>query len=431
MATKKNAARKKTAKTKSSSRKLYSFDTSEKLLARAVEVIPNGVYGHQSPAITVPGSFPYYAVRASGCRYWDADGNEFIDFMCAYGPMVLGHNHAPVDKAAFEQRKQANCTNHPAPVMIELAERLVGLVPFADWAVFAKNGSDLTTWALQVAREQTQRNMVLCARGAYHGVHAWCTPGHGGLIADDRNSIDYFNWNDLDEVESLVKRHDGQVAAIITTPFHHPAFGDAQDPKPGWWAGLRRLCDREGIVLVLDDVRAGFRLDLRGSHHYYDFEPDLSVYCKAIANGYGLSACVGRKDLKAAASRVFLTGSYWNSAVPMAAALATIDELEKTGGIQHMLNMGRRLIEGLKIRAEQHGLQIRLTGPPSIPTMTFANERDYMRMQVFSAEASKRGVFFHPHHNWFLSVAHSEDDIDESLGIADEAFAVVKQQFGS
>ena len=409
----------------------YTFNESMALFKRAAHVIPCGIYGHMTPSITVPGSFPYYAAKGRGCRYWDVDGNEFIDYICAYGPMVVGYNNPRVEEAARKQMEEGNCLNHPGGIMVELAEYLVDLIPMGDWAVFAKNGSDLTTWALQVAREFTKRSKIAMVKGTYHGAHAWCTPGHGGLIEEDRSRILKFQWNDADSLRDLVQANKGEIAGVIMTPFHHPAFGDCEMPKDGFWGDIRSICDEDGILLILDDVRAGFRLHMGGSNEYFGFRPDLTVFCKAIANGYPISAALGREELKSAAANVFLTGSYWNSAVPMAAARATLEELKETDGIAQMAAMGTRLMKGLEEGAREQGMEVVCSGPPSIPFMRFADESDFMRQQVFCAETSKRGVFFHPHHNWFLSAAHTEADIDESLDVAAQAFRIVKEKFGS
>jgi glutamate-1-semialdehyde 2,1-aminomutase len=411
--------------------KLYSFDKSMAMFRRAAAVIPGGIPGHFSPALTVPGSFPYYAVRGQGCRYWDLDGNQFLDFMCGYGPIVLGYHHARVDEAAARQREQGSVFNHPTALAVELAERLVSLVPIADWATFARNGSDVCTYLVLVARQHTQRRKIIKVKGAYHGTHAWCIHGIAGLIPSDYEHVLQFTWNDLDELKGLVEKNAGDVAGIILTPYHHPAFGDSVLPAPGFMDGVRELCDRHGIVFIMDDVRAGFRLDLGGSNEYFGFKPDAIAYCKALANGHVISAAVGREELKKAASQVFFTGSYYCSAAEMAAALACLDELEKTQAVPHMLKMGAVLQQGLRERAAKHGLQVTVSGPPSIPAMTFSNETNFLRMQRFSAEAARRGVFFHPHHNWFLCAAHQEKDIQEALDVADRCFASVKAEFGS
>lgn len=402
-----------------------SFAKSLALFERAVDVIPGGIYGHNSPAATMPGCSPYYAERASGARYWDVDGNEYLDLLCGYGPIVLGHHHPEVEEAADRQRRAGNTFNHPAPVMVELAERLVDLVDFAAWAVFGKNGSDMTTWALQVARESTGRKKILKSAGAYHGSHAWCTPGHGGLIEEDYAHIHAFPWNDLEAFNDLVQRHQGQIAGVIVTAFHHPAFGDSRLPAPGFHAGIQETCRREGIVLILDDVRSGFRLHPGGSHRFFGFEPDLICFSKAIANGHPLSAALGRAELKRAASRVFLTGSFWNSAPPMAAALATLGIIERDQVIEKMAASGARLREGMQAAAKRHGRSIRYTGPDAMPFLTFAEETNFYLSQAFCREAIRLGVYLHPHHNWFLSAAHENAEIDETLRVADAAFAAL------
>jgi glutamate-1-semialdehyde 2,1-aminomutase len=410
---------------------MTSFPKSMALFERARRVIPGGIYGHTTPAQLVPTEFPYYATRAEGCHYWDADGREYLDFLCAYGPIVLGYRHPEVEEAAERQRREGDCFNHPTSLMVELAERLVALVDFAEWCVFGKNGSDMTTWAVQVAREFTGRKKILRARGSYHGSHAWCTPGHGGLIEEDRLHVHDFVWNDLSSVDELVWQHRDQVAAIIITPFLHPSFADSVLPAPGFLQGLQKICRERGIIFILDDIRAGFRLHLGGSHRYFGFEPDITCFSKALGNGYPISAALGREELRVAASRVFLTGSFWHSAVPMAAALACLRVLERENAIAKMQQLGMLLLDGLEQRVSRHGLQVRGSGPPSLPMMRFSNETNLFRQQRFCAETVCRGVFFHPHHNWFMSAAMSETDIEHALAVADEAFAIVRRDFGN
>ncbi|MDP8223009.1 MAG: aminotransferase class III-fold pyridoxal phosphate-dependent enzyme [Candidatus Lernaella stagnicola] len=433
-AAKKKAAPKKPAVKKAAAKKKAappspSFQKSEELFLRVAKVAPGAIYGHQSPALTVPGSFPYFATHGKGAYYWDVDGNRYIDYLCAYGPMVTGYANPVVEKAAQAELNGGNCFNHPSELLVLMAEKLVDLIPFADWAVFAKNGSDVTTWATRVAREHTGRRKIVMVRSEYHGAHAWCDPGHGGQIPEDRAHNLYFTWNRLDELQSLFAKHGDDIAGVIMTPFHHPAFADLELPAPGFWQGVRKMCDDHGTVLILDDVRCGFRLDLRGSNYYFGFEPDISCYCKAIANGYPLSAAVGRNELKNAASRVFLTGSYWNSVASMAAALVNIDYLAKIDGIAKMAHIGQMLMDGLVERGKAFGYEMKPTGPPAIPFIRFAKENNFMRFQVFCSEMVKRGHFFHPHHNWFMSTAHTDKDVNKTLAASEEAFAIVKKQF--
>jgi glutamate-1-semialdehyde 2,1-aminomutase len=201
-------------------------------------------------------------------------------------------------------------------------------------------------------------------------------------------------------------------------------------PAPGFPEAVRALCDQEGIVLVLDDVRAGFGLNLGGSWEPYGVRPDLICYSKAIANGYPLAAGLGREELRSAAESIFFTGTYWAGAVAMAAAMATINTLREEGGIEQMRAMGQRLRDGLEQQACSLGIPITQSGPPAIPFLTFGDDPTFEKSRVFAGEAARRGVFLHPHHNWFLMAAHTERDIDQTLAVTEEAFKIVKAQFG-
>jgi glutamate-1-semialdehyde 2,1-aminomutase len=405
------------------------YRETEALFARALRVVPGGIYGHQSPRMLVPGAYPYFFARGDGARIWDVDGNEYVDLMCAYGPIVLGHNHPRVDEAARRQAADGRCFNGPAPAWVALAERLVDLTPWAGWAVFAKNGSDVCTWATQVARAATGRRTVLAAEGAYHGTHPWCSPLPGGVTPADRAHVTRFRWNDLASVDAALDAHAGDVAAIMVTPFRHDAFHDQEMAAPDFLPGLRARCDRLGAVLVLDDVRAGFRLNLRGSGEAVGVRPDLACYCKALGNGYPIAAAVGREALRKPAEQVFFTGSYWTGPVEMAAALACLAELEASDAIGQMSRLGTRLRDGLERQAAAHGLAVRSTGPPAIPFMTFvADAGSFERSRLFAAACAARGVYLHPHHNWFLSAALTDADLARVLDVTDLAFAEVARR---
>ena len=410
--------------------KTYAFAKSIAMFERATKVIPGGIYGHQSPVLCVPGSFPYFIEKAEGCRFWDVDGNEYIDYMCGYGPMVVGYNNQRVEQAAAAQQKKLNVTNLPGPLWVELAERLVKLIPIADWVAFAKNGSDMTTWSLQLAREYTKKKKVLVAKSTYHGTHAWCTPLPPGVTPEDRANIVHFQWNDLNDFMKKYESVKNDFAGVIVTPFRHEAFENSILPDPSYYAAIRKVCDDHNAILIMDDVRCTFRLSLQGSNEYFGFKPDMICMSKAIANGHPLSVAAASNKLKNVASAVYFTGTYWSASPPMAAAMACIDELEEKDGVAYMDRIGKMLMNGLQKLAQGHGLQVTTSGPGAIPYMTFSNEKDFRRMQLFSAEATKRGVFLHPHHNWFVSTAHTEDDINQTLEIADVAFGIVKQKFG-
>jgi glutamate-1-semialdehyde 2,1-aminomutase len=401
------------------------FRRSGELFTRAVRVIPKGIYGHKNPDFLLPGHSPYYAQRAQGGRTWDVDGNEYLDLLCGYGPILLGHNHPQVEEAVQRQMARGNCFNQPGEAMVELAECLVARVPGADWALFAKNGSDVTTWAVRVAREHTARPKIVMVRDTYHGAHAWCSLYPGGVLPEDKAHVLEMGWNRLDELEALVALHRGQIAALIAAPYHHPVSAAQQMPAEGFWRGVRQICDREGMLLILDDIRAGFRLDPRGSHAHFGIEPDLFCFGKSLANGHPLSVAMGREELRDAAEAVFVSGTFWFAPAPMVAALATLQVLDETGAVAHMARLGARLAAGLQQLGADHGLPVTVSGPPALPYMTFDDDgEDLPLMQAFCREMIARGVFLHPFHNWFLCAAHTEADIDEVLEAAGAAFGL-------
>ena len=397
------------------------FKRSGDLFSRASQVIPGGIYGHVSPAAVLPKASPYYAERAEGPYYWDVDGNRYIDFVCGYGPIVLGYQNEEIEAAAAEQRAKGSVFNHPTERMVELAERLCGWIDFADWAVFAKNGSDVTTWALQVAREVTGKKRIGKVAGAYHGVDAWCTPGYGGVIPEDRELIDTFPWNSAESVEKLFAEKADELAAVIVTPYHHPVFADQAFGSPEFFKTLRRLCDKHGVLLILDDIRSGFRLSVHGSHSVFGIEPDIACYCKAMANGYPISAAVGKFEYKVAASKVFLTGSYGNDAVAMTAALKCIEILERENVPAFLEAAGKKWTEGLAAVCGEKGINLQVSGPMAAPYICAADDPDFKETQDWATKMMAAGLYIHPHHNGFMSWAHSDGVIDEALEIARKA----------
>jgi len=396
------------------------------LRQRARQVIPGGLWGHLNAA-RLPEGYPQYFAEAEGCRLRDVDGREFIDFMCSWGPVVLGHHHPVVEAAAQAQAARGDCMNGPAPVLVDLAELLVGMIPHADWCLLAKNGTDATTACVTIARAATGRRKVLVARGSYHGAVPWCSPSVAGVTAEDRAHLLTFEYNDTASLDAAVVEAAGELAAVIVTPFRHDFARDQELASDAFARHLREVCDSSGAALILDDVRAGFRLHLGGSWEPLGVRPDLAAYSKAIANGHPLAAITGRERFRHAATEVYTTGSFWCGAVPMAAAVATLRELQRIDGPARMRAMGERLRAGLDHLAQRHGLVVRQTGPAQMPLMTFAQDADWRKGDTFCTEALRHGAYFHPRHNMFLSCAHQEADIDRALEAADAGFRAVRR----
>ena len=215
---------------------------------------------------------------------------------------------------------------------------------------------------------------------------------------------------------------------MLASAFRHDYGVDQELPTPEFAAAVRALCDRSGAALILDEVRAGGRLDLAGSWESMGVRPDLSAWSKAIANGHALAAVTGTDRFREAAASIFVTGSFWCGAVAMAAALATLRKLQAVDGIAHMLAMGQRLRDGLARQAAAHGFRIRQSGPPQMPMLLFDDDPEAALGSAFCSLALERGVYLHPKHNMFLSVAHRPQDIDQALQATDSAFAALARR---
>lgn len=394
------------------------------LRARAAKVIPGGMWGHQN-ATRVPVGYPQYFSRGEGCRIWDADGRSYIDYMCAWGPMILGYGDPDVEEAAARQRAQGDGLNGPTPRLVELAELMVDTVAHADWAMFSKNGTDATTACVTIARAGTGRRKVLVARGAYHGAIPWCTPSVAGVTEEDRAHLVYYDYNDAASLEEAAASVKGDLAAIIVSAFKHDLGKDHVLPERAFAQAARRVADEADAALIVDDVRAGFRLDMGGSWELVGVKPDLSAWSKAIANDRALAAVTGNDRFREGAKSIFTTGSFWTAGVSMAASIATITKLRDTNAVGLMSASGERLRAGLQAQARKYGLALRQSGPAQMPVFLFEGDEDRSLGSRFCVEALNRGVYFHPTHTMFLSAAHTSEIIDETLEITEEAFKAV------
>jgi glutamate-1-semialdehyde 2,1-aminomutase len=396
------------------------------LRARAAKVIPGGMYGHQSAA-SLPDGYPQYYTRAEGCRLWDADGREYIDYLCGFGPNLLGYRHPEVERAALAQAALGDCMTGPAPCMVDLGERMVATIEHADWALFCKNGTDATTICVTMARAHTGKRKLLRARGTYHGAAPWCTPVREGVLSEDRAHVASFDYNDIGSLDQAVAAAGNDLAAVLLTPHRHEAHRDQAMPDPAFIRRARELCDAHGALLILDEVRTGLRLANGCSWERFGVRPDLSAWGKTLANGYPLSAVAGSEAVRKAATRIYTTGSFWFSAVPMAAALATLEVAKRERAVEHMDTVGTQLRVGLDQQARAHGFSLRQTGPVQMPQVLFDDDDKLVRGNFFTAQAAQRGVLLHPWHNMFLCLAHTEDDITRTLQVTDQAFASLRK----
>lgn len=382
------------------------------------------MYGHQA-VTNLPRSFPQFMARGEGAHVWDVDGHEYVDLMCGYGPVLVGHHHPRVEEAVAAQAAIADVQNTPTPRMVELAEAMTERVAHAEWAMFCKNGTDATTISVTIARAATGRRKVLVAAGAYHGSAPWCTPVLSGVTAEDRSNFVTYEYNDLASARTAAEAVQGDLAAIVVSPIRHDLGRDLELPDPAFARGLRELCDRTGAALILDDVRCGLRLHNGGSWEPLGVAPDLSAWSKAIANGHSLGAVLGIDSLRNAAASIYVTGSFWYGGVAMAAGLATLQVLREEDTVARMETVGAALRDGMSAQIAAHGLRATLSGPPQMPFLTFSGDVDFTSADIFADHAIRHGVWLHPRHNWFVSGATSDADVQFVLEVTDGAFAAV------
>lgn len=403
------------------------------LFEEAKTLVPGGVLGARKPGDFIMGEYPIFLEYGKGCRLTDVDGNEFIDFLCGYGPIILGYREDEVDDAVYRQIKDKGfCFTLTQPYQNDLAKKLNALVPSAELSIFLKTGSDATTAAIRIARAYTGRIKVM--RCGYHGWHDWCVEMKGGIPEKFYEDVHEFHYNDLDMLEDLMKKHGDQTAAIIMTPFGHPLHQKMQVPKPGFLEGVRKLADKYGSVLVYDEVRTCFRLRMGGAQELYGVTPDLTVLGKGMANGYAISVVTGKKDvMMAAASKLFISSTFFPNSEGYIAALKTIEIMEREKVLDNIWDKGTRLLVKIQDIIDKYpntGAELTGVAPMFIVTFTKGNpETQRDRRTDFYTQLIRRGFFFTPHHHAYISYRHTEEDLDLTIKAMDESMAYVSEKY--
>ncbi len=373
------------------------------LKLRASKVFPRGIYGHLSTG-RMPENYPQFFTSAKGARMTGVDGREYVDYMCAFGLNLFGYGDEEIDDAFIRQMRKTDTLTGVSPVMVELAERFTRIVSHADWAMFVKNGGDATTLGAMIARAHTKRDKIIVAEGAYHGAAAWCSASPGTTAAERGGRISC-TYNDIESLEDAVASAGDDLAAIFATPFKHDILVDQAEPHAEYARRARELCDRTGALLVVDDVRAGFKMARDCSWSVVGVEPDLSSWGKCIANGHPISALLGNDKARKAASMVQATGSFWFQSSPMAASLVTLDRIMNTPYLENIQTLGHALRTGMAGVAAKWGIGLRQTGPVVMPMFLFDDDPDFRKGYLWCAEMVSRGFYMHPFHNMFISNA--------------------------
>lgn len=423
-----------------------NYTESANLLERAKKVLAGGVssefrkYNH-------PHALFY--THGKGSRIYDADGNEYLDFTLSQGPLILGHSHPELVKAvsAYSQEGQLYAGQHLKE--IELAEKLNTVIPSAELMRFCLDGSTAVQTAFRIARAKTGRQKFIRFEGHYHGWldnvcwgnaapslssmgdrrHPTSNPWSKGLAEETKQESILLPWNDLELVRSIAEKLHGEIAAIITEPVM--CNNNCIEPAPGFLQGLRNICDQYGIALIFDEVITGFRLGLGGAQQYFGITPDISVFAKAMASGYPISAVVGRREWMQLLENgtVIHAGTMNSGNATVAAALTTIQILERENPYKRMFELGKHFMEGLRKAAAEAGQRLLVQGPGPMFCIAFtdANKINDYR-DTFGCDKAKLSKFIAGMHDRniriigrglvYISAAHNRQDIEDAVTVA-------------
>lgn len=405
---------------------------SMELFEQAKGLVPGGVLGARRPADFIQGEYPIFLDHGKGGRVTDVDGNEYVDFLCGYGPVILGYREEEVDEAVIRQiRDKGFCFSLTQRYQNDLAEKLRQLVPCSELSIFLKTGSDATTASIRIARAHTGRVKVM--RCGYHGWHDWCVEMKGGIPEKLYEDVFEFRYNDLDQLQDLMKVHGDRTAAIIMTPFGHPLHQKMEEPKPGFLEGVRELASKYGAVLVFDEVRTGFRLSMGGAQKLYGVTPDLAVLGKGMANGYAISVVTGKKEIMAdAADKLFISSTFFPNSDGYVAALKTIEILERDKVLDAIWKKGETFMGSIREILGKYDVGAELSGVAPMFFITFARDQagnHRAKRNSFFTQLIRRGVFMAPHHHAYICYRHTQEDLRLALQAIEEAMAYVAEKF--
>jgi glutamate-1-semialdehyde 2,1-aminomutase len=411
-----------------------AFERSDALRERAHALIPGGTHTYAKGDDQFPRRSPGFIERGEGCRVWDADGNEFIEYGMGLRSVLLGHAYPPVVQAVQRQLQLGTNFTRPAQIEVEAAEEFLGIVTGAEMVKFAKDGSTANDAAIRLARAHTGRDLVaLCADHPFFSTSDWfigTTPMNAGIPKTVRELTLQFRYDDLGSVERLFAEHPGRIACLILEASR------GEDPGADFLPGVQRLCREHGAVLILDECITGFRWHLGGAQRHYGITPDLSTFGKALANGFAVSALAGRRELmelggiRHRRDRVFLLSTtHGGETHALAAAIAAMRVYRSEPVVEHLHRLGTRLATGFEALARAHGVadRVRVSGRPcnlSFATLGPSGEPCQAFRALFLQELIARGILAP---SLVISYSHREAEVDRTLEAIDGALGVYQR----
>lgn len=411
-----------------------NFVRSRELQRRSHALVPGGAHTYAKGDDQYPEAAPAFIVRGKGCHVWDLDGNEFIEYGMGLRSVSLGHAYEPVTEAVYRQMQVGTNFTRPAPIEVECAEKLVDLIDSAEMVKFAKNGSDVTTAAVKLARAYTGRDTVaVCAEHPFFSTDDWfigSTIMSAGIPKATRDLTVKFHYNDLQSLEDIFEQYPGQIACIVME------LETVDAPEGNFLHEALRLCHEHGALFIADEIITGFRWHLRGAQGCHGLKPDLSTFGKAMGNGFSIAALVGRKEimelggLNHCHERVFLLSTTFGAEThSLAAALTTMQIFEQEHVIEHLYRQGERLRKGICKAAEEFGLKdyFQIVGRPCnliYVTRDQHKERSQAFRTLFLQETIKRGILAP---SLVMSFSHCDQDIDRTVEAIAEALCVYRR----
>lgn len=433
----------------------HNMSKSQELQKKAQQLIPLGVnsnFRYWGEGITP------YVQKAKGSHLWDVDGNEYIDYRLAFGPIILGHSYDEVDNAVAEAIHNGTMCAMTFELEIELAQRIKDMCPCCEMSRLSCSGTEATQHALRVARAYTGRELVLKFEGNYHGFydymlfstyapaesynnrrHPTPIPSSSGIPKALHSLVLTCPFNDFEQLDRMLKTYGYQIAAIITEPCQGNCA--SIDPAPGWLEFIRKKCDEYGIVFILDEVKSGFRFANGGAQEWYKIKPDMATYAKAMGNGYPLAMFGGKKEIMSIIGHgVAQGGTYNNNRPGVVAANKVLEILQREPIIETIIKRGTRLMDGLKKIFEEYGVPVAFCGHPAMFSYAIGvekvtcqrdwseSERD-LYLEIVDAAVEKGVMPDHdPREPWFLCYSHSEADIDKTLEVMRDALKLAKRK---
>ena len=385
-----------------------AIDRSRTLLAESDQVIIRGCQGHKRSHEMLAQGYPVFTTRAEGARFWDADGNQYVDYLLGFGPILLGYGDEAVNSAIRRQIEEGTIYSTAHELEIETAKRIIGLNPWAAMVGFFIGGSATTTGAVRIARAFTGRSKII--RCGYHGWHDWTQPGGAG-VPPEVGALTYeFTYGDLEDLERVLRENTNEVACVIVESIK------GEGPPDGFLEGCVFLAHRYGAVCIFDEIKVGFRVAMGGGTEYYGVTPDIATFGKACCNGYPGGFIVATEPFlrKQECQDAWLAATFHCDLLSLTAMNVVFDEMKRRGGIAYQHKLGSRLMEGINAACKDGALSYHLVGHPAMPTPVMSEE-DKPRCIAMLQGVLGRGFYLHPGHPMFLSLAHTTQDIEDTI----------------